>query len=73
MLRASSSTGLDNYRTYFSTPALFRSIKSSLLIVLLSTLITVSLAFGFAYALTRLIHLLITRKVVRKTQAWRRQ
>lgn len=53
VLRASRSTGLDNYRTYFSTPALFRSIKNSLTIAVISTLITVALAFGFAYALTR--------------------
>ena len=53
VLRASRSTGLDNYRTYFSTPALFRSIKNSLIISLISTFITVMLAFGFAYALTR--------------------
>ncbi len=52
-LRASRSLGFDNYRVYFSTPALFRSVKNSLTIALLSTLITVSLAFGFAYALTR--------------------
>ena len=53
VLRASRSTGLANYRTYFSTPALFRSIKNSLLISIISTIITVFLAFGFAYALTR--------------------
>jgi len=53
VLRASRSTGLDNYRTYFSTPALFRSIQNSLFISIISTIITVSLAFGFAYALTR--------------------
>jgi len=53
VLRPSQSTGLDNYITYFSTPALFRSIKNSLLISILSTVITVSLAFGFAYALNR--------------------
>ncbi|MGR3983862.1 MAG: putative 2-aminoethylphosphonate ABC transporter permease subunit [Gammaproteobacteria bacterium] len=53
VLRASRSTGLANYRTYFSTPALFRSVKNSLFISVLSTLITVTLAFGFAYALTR--------------------
>ncbi len=53
VLRPVSSTGLDNYRTYFSTPSLFRSIKNSLIISLISTLITVSLAFGFAYALVR--------------------
>jgi iron(III) transport system permease protein len=53
ILRPSKSTGLDNYITYFSTPALFRSIKNSLFISILSTVITVSLAFGFAYALNR--------------------
>ena len=53
VLRPVSSTGLENYRTYFSTPSLFRSIENSLLIATISTLITVSLAFGFAYALNR--------------------
>jgi iron(III) transport system permease protein len=53
VLRASPSTGFDNYRTYFSTPSLFRSIENSLFIAVLSTIITVSLAFGFAYALNR--------------------
>jgi len=53
VFRPSKSTGLDNYILYFSTPALFRSIKNSLFISILSTLITVSLAFGFAYALNR--------------------
>ncbi len=53
VLRPTRSTGLDNYRIYFSTPTLFRSIKNSLVVSLISTLITVSLAFGFAYALAR--------------------
>ena len=53
MLRPVASRGLDNFATYFSTPALFRSIQNSLLISLISTIITVSLAFGFAYALNR--------------------
>ena len=53
VLRASKSTGLDNYRAYFSTPALFRSLKNSLTIAVISTVLTVALAFGFAYALTR--------------------
>lgn len=53
VLRASADTGLDNFRTYFSTPALFRSIENSLFIAFLSTIITVSLAFGFAYAINR--------------------
>ncbi len=53
VLRPSASIGLENYRTYFSTPSLFRSIENSLWIATLSTIITVSLAFGFAYALSR--------------------
>jgi iron(III) transport system permease protein len=53
VIRASGDTGLDNFRTYFSTPALFRSIENSLFISILSTIITVSLAFGFAYAINR--------------------
>ena len=53
VLRASGDIGLDNFRTYFSTPALFRSIENSLFIATLSTIITVSLAFGFAYAINR--------------------
>ncbi len=53
VLRPAASTGLENYRTYFSTPALFRSIENSLWIATISTIITVSLAFGFAYALNR--------------------
>ncbi|MCP4188781.1 MAG: putative 2-aminoethylphosphonate ABC transporter permease subunit [Gammaproteobacteria bacterium] len=53
VLRPSSAIGLENYRSYFSTPALFRSIGNSLTIAIISTIITVSLAFGFAYALNR--------------------
>jgi iron(III) transport system permease protein len=53
VIRASADTGLDNFRTYFSTPALFRSIENSIFISVLSTIITVSLAFWFAYALNR--------------------
>ena len=53
VFRPSKSTGLDNYITYFSTPALFRSIQNSFFISILTTLITVSIAFGFAYALNR--------------------
>ncbi len=53
VLRPVASIGLENYRTYFSTPSLFRSIENSLWIATLSTIFTVSLAFGFAYALNR--------------------
>ena len=53
MLRPARARGFANYITYFSTPSLFRSIQNSLFIATLSTIITVSLAFGFAYALNR--------------------
>ncbi len=53
VLRPSASTGFDNFRTYFSTPALFNSIYNSLAIAFAVTVITVSLAFTFAYALNR--------------------
>jgi iron(III) transport system permease protein len=45
--------GLANYIRYFSTPALFQSIGNSLWVSILSTVITVPLAFVYAYALTR--------------------
>jgi iron(III) transport system permease protein len=45
--------GLANYVLYFSTPTLFQSIGNSLWVSSLSTVITVPLAFVYAYALTR--------------------
>lgn len=45
--------GLANFADYFSTPALSHSIFNSLFIAVLSTAITVTLAFIYAYALTR--------------------
>jgi len=45
--------GAANYAQYFSTPALVQSAQNSLLVSLLSTAITVPLAFAYAYALTR--------------------
>ena len=53
MIRPAGAVGLDNYIAYFSTPALFYSIYNSLFIAFVSTVITVTLAFVFAYALTR--------------------
>lgn len=53
MLRPSRSIGFENYTTYFSTPTLFRSIENSVFIAIISTIVTVALAFGFAYALNR--------------------
>ncbi|MVO15621.1 putative 2-aminoethylphosphonate ABC transporter permease subunit [Parasedimentitalea huanghaiensis] len=52
-LRPVKSTGFDNFVNYFSTPALFNSIKNSLFIAVVSTVVTVTLAFWFAYALNR--------------------
>ncbi|AZV77367.1 putative 2-aminoethylphosphonate ABC transporter permease subunit [Parasedimentitalea marina] len=52
-LRPMKSTGFDNFVNYFSTPALSNSIKNSLVIAVISTVITVTLAFWFAYALNR--------------------
>ena len=45
--------GLTNYARYFETPALARSINNSLFVAILSTAVTVPLAFVYAYALTR--------------------
>ncbi|HEY9550289.1 MAG TPA: putative 2-aminoethylphosphonate ABC transporter permease subunit [Kiloniellaceae bacterium] len=53
MLRPTRDIGLANYTTYFSTPSLFHSIQNSLIIAVISTVITVLLSFGFAYALSR--------------------
>lgn len=53
VIRPVGAIGIANFTTYFSTPSLFKSIKNSLFISALSTLITVSLAFVFSYALCR--------------------
>ena len=53
MLRPVRSRGFENYVEYFSTPALFRSIQNSIFISVISTIITVTLAFAFAYAINR--------------------
>lgn len=52
-LRPVRDVGAANYVRYFSTPALFYSIYNSLFIAAISTVITVLIAFGFAYALSR--------------------
>jgi iron(III) transport system permease protein len=51
--RREQFVGLANYVQYFSTPALFASIQNSFSVAIVSTLITVPLAFLYAYALTR--------------------
>ncbi len=53
VIRPVSERGLANFETYFSTPSLNQSVKNSLLIAAIVTVITVSLAFWFAYALAR--------------------
>src|ERR1044072_2977159 len=45
--------GLTNYIRYFSTPSLFNSIFNSVWVALVTTVIVIPLAFGYAYALTR--------------------
>ena len=53
VLRPTSSLGFENFVTYFSTPALARSIYNSVLMAAISTVVTVSIAFALAYGLTR--------------------
>jgi iron(III) transport system permease protein len=45
--------GAANYVRYFSTPAIAASITNSLFVSAASMVLTVTLAFGYAYALTR--------------------
>src|SRR6185503_15743429 len=45
--------GLTNYIRYFSTQSLFNSIFNSIWVALVTTVIVIPLAFGYAYALTR--------------------
>jgi iron(III) transport system permease protein len=45
--------GLANFASYLRTPALLQSFVNSFSVSLLVTIVTVPLAFGFAYALTR--------------------
>jgi len=45
--------GLKNFIAYFSTPALFNSLWNSVFVSAITTVICVTLAFLFAYALTR--------------------
>jgi iron(III) transport system permease protein len=50
---AGEFVGLANYAQYFSTPALFYSIYNSLTIAVVATVIVLTGAFVYAYALTR--------------------
>jgi iron(III) transport system permease protein len=51
--RAGDWAGLANFAEYFRTPALSRSIWNSAWVSALVTLVTIPLAFAFAYGLTR--------------------
>jgi iron(III) transport system permease protein len=51
--KSEAFVGLSNYAAYFSNPALFQSIGNSLFISAVSTAITTTLAFLFAYGLSR--------------------
>jgi iron(III) transport system permease protein len=51
--RTGAFIGLANYAAYFSNPALFQSIGNSLFISIVSTAITIVLAFLLAYGLSR--------------------
>jgi iron(III) transport system permease protein len=48
-----SFAGLANYRRYFGTPAIAASIGNSLFVASVSMVLTVALAFLYAYGLTR--------------------
>lgn len=51
--RDGAFVGLANYAAYFENPALFQSIGNSLFISIVSTVITTTIAFLFAYGLSR--------------------
>jgi len=51
--REGAFVGLANYARYFQTPAIAASIGNSLFVSITSMAITVALAFGYAYGLTR--------------------
>lgn len=45
--------GLANFAAYFQDPALTQSLQNTVSMAVISTILTLSLAFGYAYALTR--------------------
>jgi len=51
--RAGNFVGLANFAAYLGEPALARNLGNSLFIAALSTVITIALAFVYAYGLTR--------------------
>jgi len=52
-IRPAQTTGFGNYLAYVNTPSLFYSVYNSLFIALTTTAIVITLAFFYAYALTR--------------------
>ncbi len=51
--KSGAFVGFANYVAYFTTPGVGRAVVNSLVIALASTVVTVSVAFAFAYGLTR--------------------
>jgi iron(III) transport system permease protein len=51
--KAGEFVGFANYVTYFQTPALAQSVYNSFFVSIVSTVITVALAFVYAFGLTR--------------------
>ncbi|MCE5330144.1 putative 2-aminoethylphosphonate ABC transporter permease subunit [bacterium] len=51
--KSGSFTGIDNFYYYFSNPALSQSVNNTLFISFMTTIISVLLAFFYAYSLTR--------------------
>ena len=51
--RGGDWVGISNYATYLSNPARYVSLTNSLFVSSLTALIVTTLAFGFAFALTR--------------------
>lgn len=45
--------GLENFATYFASDALWRSVENTFTLGLLVTVVVTTLAFGYAYAITR--------------------
>ncbi len=45
--------GLANFIKYFQTPSLFHGLGNSMFVAVITTVISVTLGFGFAYAITR--------------------
>ncbi len=52
-IRPAPTSGVGNYLTYVNTPSLFYSVYNSLFIAITTTVIVITLAFFYAYALTR--------------------